>query len=222
MEHAAMSEEKHLSLLSSEEIRVLGALIEKSKTTPDYYPMTINGLVTACNQKSSRNPVVQYDEDTVVAALDSLRKKELAAKVIGDGRTTKYRHTASIKYSLDPAELTVLGLLFLRGPLTIGEINSTSGRMFDFENLEEIHKTVDQLMALDPPLVQYLPKITGQKEARLVHLFAELPSLEELESNAGQVTAPSHLGDLEARLETVERELSELKAAFNALMDELS
>ncbi len=215
-----MTEQNELPHLSAEEIRVLGALIEKSKTTPDYYPMTMNSLVTACNQKSSRNPVVQYDDETVVQALESLRKKELAAKVLGDGRSTKYRHTIAVKYALDPAELTVLGLLFLRGPLTVGEINSMSGRMFDFENLEEIHRTVDQLMQLETPFVQYLPKITGQKEARLVHLFAEIPSLEELENQSNAV--PANTSELEARLEVVERELSELKAAFDALMKELS
>lgn len=217
-----MSEQNELPQLSAEEIRVLGALIEKSKTTPDYYPMTLNGLVTACNQKSSRNPVVQYEEDTVIQALDSLRKKEFTAKVLGDGRSTKYRHTASVKYGLDPAELTVLGLLFLRGPLTVGEINSMSGRMFDFENLEEVHTTVDQLLHAETPLLQYLPKITGQKEARLVHLFAEIPSLEDLERQTSGGSAASNVSELEARLEVVERELSELRSAFDALMKELS
>jgi hypothetical protein len=219
---AKMSESNDLPQLSSEEIRVLGALIEKSKTTPDYYPMTLNGLVTACNQKSSRNPVVQYEEDTVMAALESLRKKELAAKVLGDGRTTKYRHTVAVKYALDPAELTVLGLLFLRGPLTVGEINSTSGRMYDFENLEEVQQTVDQLQQADTPFVQYLPKVTGQKEARLVHLFAEVPSAEELEKHTNAAASPGNMSELEARLEAVEKQLSELQAAFDALMEQLS
>ncbi len=219
-----MEEKNNLSQLTPEEIRVLGALIEKSKTTPDNYPMTLNGLVTACNQKSSRNPVVQYDSDTVVEALDSLRKKELAAKVIGDGRTTKYRHTLSVKHSLDPAELTVLGLLFLRGPLTGGDINSMSGRMFDFEGLDEVHSTIHQLMEYETPFVQYLPKITGQKEARLVHLFAEVPDMEELETNISQqsTTSSSKTNELEERLAAVEKQLSELQASFDALMKELS
>ncbi|MCR9173369.1 MAG: YceH family protein [bacterium] len=219
-----MEEQKNLSQLSPEEIRVLGALIEKSKTTPDYYPMTLNGLVTACNQKSSRNPVVQYDSETVVHALDSLRKKELAAKVIGDGRTTKYRHTLSVKHSLDPAELTILGLLFLRGPLTGGDINSMSGRMFDFEGLDEVQSTIQQLMEYEPPFVQYLPKMTGQKEARLVHLFAEVPSVEELAaSNPAENGSNSpKTAELEDRVAALERQLSELQTAFDALMRELS
>ncbi len=219
-----MEEQTHLSQLTPEQVRVLGALIEKSKTTPDYYPMTLNGLVTACNQKSSRNPVVQYDSDTVIHALDGLRKKELAAKVIGDGRSTKYRHTLSVKHSLDPAELTILGLLFLRGPLTSGDINSMSGRMFDFEGLDEVQTTIHQLMEYETPFVQFLPKMTGQKEARLVHLFAEVPSAEELESNmqSGDSDNPSKTSELEERLSAVENQLSELQAAFDALMKELS
>lgn len=218
-----MSEEQALIQLSDEEIRVLGALIEKSKTTPDYYPMTLNSLVTACNQKSSRNPVVQYDNDTVIAALDSLRKKELTAKVLGDGRSTKYRHTLSVKHSLDPAELTVLGLLFLRGPLTTGEINSMSGRMFDFEGLEEVQTTVEQLMDAEIPFIHRLPKVTGQKEARLVHLFAEIPSVEDLESGStASASSSSKTAELEQRVEALETQLASLQSAFDALMQELS
>lgn len=221
-----MEEQNKLSQLSAEEIRVLGVLIEKSKTTPDYYPMTLNGLITACNQKSSRNPVVNYDSDTVVEALEGLRKKELAARVLGDGRTTKYRHTVSVKHSLDPAELTVLGLLFLRGPLTGGDINSMSGRMFDFEGLDEVHATIQQLMDYEPPFVQYLPKLTGQKEARLVHLFTDVPTQEELElqSNSGNGNSENtaKTAELEERLSAVENQLETLQAAFDALMKELS
>ena len=218
-----MEDQNSLSQLSAEEIRVLGALIEKSKTTPDYYPMTLNGLVTACNQKSSRNPVVNFENDTVVHALDSLRKKELAAKVIGDGRTTKYRHTLSVKHSLDPAEVTIMGLLFLRGPLTGGDLNSMSGRMFDFEDLTEVQQTIEQLMDYETPFVQYLPKITGQKEARLIHLFAEIPTEEELESNLNVSSqSGSAINKLEERLEAVEKQLDDLQTAFDALMKELS
>jgi uncharacterized protein YceH (UPF0502 family) len=218
-----MNEQRPIAKLSSEEIRVLGVLIEKSRTTPDYYPMTINAIITACNQKSSRNPVVNYDTDTVMDALDSLRKKEFAAKVIGDGRSTKYRHTLAVKYPLDPAELTVLGLLFLRGPLTSGEINSMSGRMFDFENLEEIQKTVEQLMEAENPFVFRMPKITGQKEARLVHLFAEPHVLEELGTDTEEGDSSSlNSMELEGRVTALENQLAELQAAFDNLMKELS
>lgn len=218
-----MNEKNPLTRLSNEEIRVLGVLIEKSKTTPDYYPMTIKSVLTACNQKSSRNPIVQYDTDTIMSALDSLRKKEFAAKVIGDGRSTKYRHTLAVKYPLDLAELTVLGLLFLRGPLTSGEINSMSGRMFDFEDLEEVQRTVEQLMEAEAPFVFRLPKITGQKEARLVHLFADIPTVEDLEKNTDQLDSSSSKNvELEMRVEALEKQLAELQTAFDNLMKELS
>ena len=120
-------ENSGLPQLSPEEIRVLGALIEKSLTTPDYYPLTLNSLVTACNQKSARNPVVNYDNDIVLKTADQLKRKLLLANVTGDGRALKYRHTLAVKYPLDPAEVTVLGLLFLRGPLTVGEIKNMAG-----------------------------------------------------------------------------------------------
>jgi len=218
-----MNEQQPIAKLSSEEVRVLGVLIEKSKTTPEYYPMTINAILTACNQKSSRNPIVNYDTNTVMSALDSLRKKEFAAKVLGDGRSTKYRHTLGVKFPLDPAELTVLGLLFLRGPLTTGEINSMSGRMFDFENLEEVQKVADQLMETEMPFVCRLPKITGQKEARLVHLFAEVPQFEDLEINGdASQSNGSNNEELELRVEALEKQLAELQAAFDNLMKELS
>lgn len=218
-----MNEEHPLVRLSDEEIRVLGVLIEKSKTTPDYYPMTIKAILTACNQKSSRNPVVNYDIDTVSNALDSLRKKELAARVLGDGRSTKYRHTIAVKFPLDPAELTVLGLLFLRGPLTNGEINSMSGRMFDFEDLGEVQRTVEQLMEAEIPFVNRLPKVTGQKEARLVHLFAEVPQPEDLEANTDEMDSSSSKNvELERRVEALEKQLTELQTAFDNLMKELS
>ncbi len=218
-----MNEKNPLTRLSDKEIRVLGVLIEKSKTTPDYYPMTIKSVLTACNQKSSRNPIVQYDTDTVMSALDSLRKKELVGKVLGDGRSTKYRHTLAVKYPLDPSELTVLGLLFLRGPLTSGEINSMSGRMFDFEDLEEVQRTVEQLREAEVPFVFRLPKITGQKEARLVHLFTDVPTVEDLEINTDQLDPSSSKNvELEMRVEALEKQLTELQAAFDNLMKELS
>ncbi|MFT5778288.1 MAG: hypothetical protein ACI837_001244 [Crocinitomicaceae bacterium] len=215
------TETSKLPQLSPEEIRVLGALIEKSKTTPDYYPLTLNGLVTACNQKSSRSPVVNYDNDTVISTLDTLRKKELSAKVIGDGRALKYRNTLAVKYPLDPAETAVLSLLFLRGPLTAGEINSNSGRLHDFEGLNEVQTTLQQLMEYEPPFVHHLEKVTGQKEGRYCHLFAEIPDVEELKQNELEVSG-TKTNQLEDRLELVERQLSELQIAFDNLMKELS
>lgn len=216
-----MDVENQLPQLSPEEIRVLGSMIEKSRTTPDYYPLTLNALVTACNQKSARNPVVEYDDETVVLALDSLKKKQLSGNVIGGGsRALKYRHNLAVRFPLDPAELSVLCLLFLRGPLTAGEINSNSGRLYDFDDLAEVQQTLDNLSNYEVPFVTQLPKKPGQKEARYCHLFSDIPEF-DLDSFEGTQPARKNISELEARLEKVETELAELKEAFDNLMKEL-
>ncbi len=209
-----------LQQISSEEQRVLGALIEKSKTTPDYYPLTLNSLVTACNQKSARHPVVEYDEETVILALDSLKKKGLTGNVISSGmRALKYRHNLAIAHPLDPAETSILCLLFLRGPLTGGEINSNSGRLHDFESLAEVLETLENLTKYETPYVKQLPKRPGQKEARYCHLFGDIPEVNENDFSAEP--ARKNVGQLEERLAKVETELAELKEAFDKLMAEL-
>ena len=213
-------ETNKLQQLSFEEIRVLGSLIEKSKTTPDYYPLTLNSLVTACNQKSARHPVVEFDDETVVLALDSLKKKGLCGHVISGGmRALKYRHNLAVAHPLDPAETSVLCLLFLRGPLTGGEINSNSGRLHDFESLAEVLETLENLAKYDTPYVKQMPKRPGQKEARYCHLFGEIPEVDENEFTSEP--ARKNVGQLEERLAKVETELAELKAAFDRLMGEL-
>lgn len=205
--------ENQIPQLTAEEIRVLGALIEKSFTTPDYYPLTLNGLVTACNQKSSRKPVVNYDNDTVMKSIDSLKKKLLVANVTGDGRTIKYRHTIAVKYPLDPAEVTVLGLLFLRGPLTIGEIKNNSGRLYPYDDLQEVLDTLTQLMAYDSPFVQLLPKESGQKESRYAHCFAIFDEITDENEETDSVYNES----LEQRVTQLEEELRELKEKLKDL-----
>ncbi len=206
--------ENQIPQLTTEEVRVLGALIEKSFTTPDYYPLTLNGLVTACNQKSSRKPVVNYDNDTVMKSIDSLKRKLLVASVTGDGRTIKYRHTIAVKYPLDPAEVTVLGLLFLRGPLTIGEIKNNSGRMYPYDDLQEVLDTLTQLMAYDSPFVQLLPKASGQKESRYAHCFATF----EETSEEKEETDSAYNESLEQRVTQLEEELRELKEKLKDLL----
>ena len=123
----------NLPVLDAAEVRVLGALIEKSKATPEYYPMTINSLVAACNQKSSRKPVVSYDEDTVAQALNILKKRGLISTATGGSiRSIKYKHNFAVVFPVLPSEVAVMCLLMLRGPLTPGEINSNSGRLHEF------------------------------------------------------------------------------------------
>jgi uncharacterized protein len=208
-------EDNKLPQLSPEEIRVLGALIEKSRTTPDYYPLTLNSLITACNQKSARNPIVEYEQDTVLEAIDGLKKKSLLANVLGDGRAVKYRHAIAVKYPLDPSEITVLGLLFLRGPLTVGEIKNMAGRMYDYEDLEEVQKVLTTLSSSEIPFVAQMERKPGQKEARYYHLFSDVP--EFIESTA-QTSNPGKIQELEERIDALETQVTELKKVLDELM----
>ncbi len=206
--------------LHDTEQRVLGALIEKSLTTPDYYPMTLNGLTTACNQKTARKPVVEYDEETVVLALNSLKQKGLIATEIGGGsRSVKYLHTLARVFPIVPAEVTILGLLLLRGPQTGGELNTNSGRMYEFDSLEEVQKTLETLASYESPLVVQLPRKAGQKEARFAHLLGGEPEISEEENPAEP--ARRSVSELESRVAKLETELAGLKEAFDKLMKEL-
>lgn len=212
-----MEQPQQLPVLDAAEVRVLGSLIEKCRTTPDYYPMTLNGLVAACNQKTSRNPVVQYDEDTVISALDSLKKRGLVSTVTGgSSRATKYKHNVAIQYPLVPAELALICLMMLRGPMTPGELNTSSGRLYEFGSLDEVQSVLESLMGAERAFVVQLPRRPGQKELRYMHLFSGTPDPEDRnpEPKADQA--------MEERVSRLERELAELRAAFDQLMKELS
>ncbi|MEX8547908.1 MAG: YceH family protein [Mucilaginibacter sp.] len=209
-----------IPVLSAEELRVLGALMEKSKTTPDYYPMTLNSLTIACNQKSSRKPVVDYDEGTVVEALNSLKKKGLISTATGGSiRAIKYKHNFAIVFPVVPAELAVICLLILRGALTPGEINSNSGRLYEFESLEEVQTVLEKLARPEMQFVQQLPRRMGQKEVRYAHLLGGEVVLEEEE--LPQEFARRSVSDLEARVSQLEQDYLVLKEAFDKLMKEL-
>ncbi|HVX51288.1 MAG TPA: YceH family protein [Chitinophagaceae bacterium] len=213
--------EQSLPVLDSVELRILGSLIEKSRTTPDYYPMTINALTAACNQKTSRNPVVQYDEETVNAGLNRLKRKGLVATATGGtSRTVKYKHNLALVYPLTTAEVTVICLLLLRGPQTPGELNTNAGRMYEYDSLEEIQELLDKLSAGETPFVVQLPRRPGQKEARYAHLLGGTPVITEEDANDD--AAIYYNNSLEARLTTLEKEFAELKEAFDKLMKELN
>ena len=215
-----MEDIKPLPDLSAEEQRVLGSLIEKSRTTPDYYPMTLNSLTAACNQKSSRNPVVNYDEETVTLTLNSLKVKGLISTATGgSSRVIKYKHNLGIVYPLVPSELSILCLLLLRGPLTPGEINSNSGRLYEFESIEEIVEQLQKLSDEEPAFVKLLPKKAGQKEARFAHLLGEQADIQDLEPQVVQTTISQPNEELENRITKLEQELEELKEIVNLLMD---
>ncbi len=212
--------ENKLPVLNEEEIRVLGSLIEKCKITPDYYPMTLNALTLACNQKTSRRPVVDYDEATVVMALDSLKKLSLVAMAIGGtSRSVKYKHNFTMVYPMSSAELTILCLLFLRGPQTPGELNTNSARMYEFASLDEVHSTLNKLIANEIPFVKELARRPGQKEVRFAHLFATLK--ENQDYDMPEEPARKSVNELESRLAVVEQELAEVREKLAVLMKEL-
>lgn len=216
-----LTESKPLPVLDSEELRVLGALMEKSKTTPEYYPMTLNGLTAACNQKTSRNPVVNYDEQTVALCLDRLKRRGLISTVTGGtSRVVKYKHNIALNYELTPDELAILCLLFLRGPLTPGEMNSSSGRLYEFDDLAEVHTVLQKLSTATVPFIKQLERQPGQKEARYMHLFGNENLLNSYVADNAPST-PLVENDIAARLTIVEQELAALKAEFNKLLKEL-
>lgn len=208
--------------LSPEEIRVLGSLLEKNKTTPDYYPMTLNALTAACNQKSSRKPVVEYEEQTVSQAISRLKALSLVATAIGSGtRTIKYKHNFSTVYPLNEASQAILCLLFLRGPQTPGELNTNAGRLHEFTSLESVLETLVTLQSANPPFVVELPKQAGQKEKRFAHRFGAIPVEEEISATITTHVTASSTVSLEQRLQKVEEELAEVKEQVQKLLKEL-
>ncbi len=163
---------QQLPALTPEEVRVLGCLIEKSQATPEYYPMTLNALMTACNQKTSREPVVAYDDGTVEDALTDLRGKGLVAFASGTGRALKYMHRAGQNgLGLSPAQATVMSIIMLRGPQTAGEIKARAGRQFNFPSVEAVQHSIDSLTGKEHPYLEEAPRMVGQKEVRYRHLF---------------------------------------------------
>lgn len=215
-----MDTEQTLPVLDATEQRVLGALMEKSKTTPDYYPMTLNALTLACNQKTSRKPVVNYDEETVVLALNSLKKRGLVATATGgSSRVVKYKHNFAIAFPVLPSEVAIICLLLLRGPQTPGEINTNSGRLYEFESLEQVQEILEKLSGPEMPYVVQLPRRPGQKEVRYMHLLGGTPDIEDEEY--AEEPARKSVGELESRVTKLEQDLAEMKEAFDKLMKEL-
>ena len=163
-------------ILNENEVRVLGALMEKDATTPEYYPMSLNALVNACNQKSNRDPVMQLEENTVRDALTGLQDNRLAGPARGaDSRVTKYEHRTQEVFNFTRAESAVLCVLLLRGPQTPGELRGRTERMHHFETLDDVQSALQKLMQRQPPLAKVLPRQPGTKESRYVHLLSGEP-----------------------------------------------
>jgi uncharacterized protein YceH (UPF0502 family) len=196
--------------MCAEELRVLGALVEKDLTTPEYYPLSLNALVNACNQKSNREPVVSYDDETVGSALESLRARGLAALVHEAGsRVEKYRHRLGEQYNFTRGELALSGVLMLRGPQTAAELRERTLRMYTFEDLEVTTHALEKLAARD--LARLLPRQPGQKEQRWAHLFGGEPDLAPA-AEEPHSTAPS----LVQRIESLELQVAELREQLAA------
>ncbi|MBP9069080.1 MAG: YceH family protein [Bacteroidia bacterium] len=213
-----MDGSKELPILNAVEQRVLGSLIEKSVATPDYYPMTLNSLTAACNQKSSRKPVVEYDEQTVMNALNSLKAQSLVSTAVGASiRTAKYKHNFTTVYPLTEGQLAIICLLLLRGAQTPGELNTNSGRLHEFSSLGSVHEALDALRTYGSGFVKELPRQAGQKETRFVHLLGETPVEAENTSSYNEPIRSSS-NELESRVSALEAEVAELKEKLRDLL----
>ena len=200
------------TVLTEIEARVLGSLIEKQVTTPEYYPLTLNALTLACNQKNNRHPVTAYTENQVSQALDSLREKNLAYVFYGStSRVPKYKHVMPEVMHLNPAEIALMCVLMLRGAQTLGELRGNAARLHEFSGLEEVEQTLNGLISLDSePLVARLPRQPGQKEGRFAHLLSG-----EVDVDALPVETPApRRGGLEQRVDALTAEVEKLKEQF--------
>ncbi len=210
-----------MEILDPSEARVLGALIEKEATTPEYYPLSLNALINACNQKSNRDPVVDYDEDTVYDAVNRLREKKFAFMITGSGRVNKYSQRISETLNLGRRELAILCTLLLRGPQTLGEIKDRSERMFPFADLAEAETMLEKLAEWPAgALIKKLPRQPGQKEARYAHLLSGEPATESAAETPAQA-APSRIAQLESELSQLRSDFKELKRRFDELEQQL-
>jgi uncharacterized protein len=201
--------------LSAEEARVLGALLEKEQLTPDVYPLSLNSLVAACNQTSSRDPVVDYDEAIVTRALDGLTRRRWAQQVVGAGsRVTKFRQMLSVQWSLNEAEAAVLCLLLLRGPQTPGEIKARSGRLHEFAELAEVDAVLERLAEVRyPPRVRKLERQTGMKESRYAHTLCG--DTAEQAAGGGSLSTAERLSRLEEEVARLREELQAFRKQFD-------
>jgi len=207
--------------LTEAEVRVLGALIEKDMTTPDYYPMSLNALVNACNQKTNREPVVAYDDDAALRALEGLRGKSLAVFVHETGsRVEKYRHRLGERFNFTRGELAVMAVLMLRGPQTAAELRERAGRLHTFEDHSAVESTLVRLSERsDGALTKLMPRLSGMKESRWVHLMSGEPEWTE-EVVAPKEAAPGASAALAERVENLESELRALRLEFERFWEQ--
>jgi uncharacterized protein len=212
------------TILNDIEVRVLGCLVEKQVTTPEYYPMTLNALTLACNQKNNRNPVTAYTETDVAQALETLREKNLTYVFHGStSRVPKYKHVMPEVLHLSKPEMAVMCVLMLRGPQTVGELRGNGARLHEFSGLEEVEETLNSLVYREPePLIMRLPRQPGQKEARVAHLLSGEVSIDAMPEETspsrsrarGIDTHSDRVAALEAEVENMKTEVAQLREQF--------
>jgi uncharacterized protein YceH (UPF0502 family) len=208
-------------LLNAVEARVLGSLIEKDITTPDYYPLSLNALVNACNQKNNREPVMNFDEEAVRQALTTLQEKRLAGPTSSaDSRVTKYDHRSQEVFNFTRAETAVYCVLLLRGPQTPGELRGRGERMHRFEHLDEVQSTLQRLMQREPPLATVLSRQPGTKESRYAHLLCG----DVEDSVVARAPSPASSSGTSAaeRVERLENEVANLRQEIAGLKDQFA
>lgn len=208
--------------LTDIEARVLGALIEKEITTPEYYPLSLNALINACNQKSNRDPLMHLEEDAARQALRGLSEQLLARSAASDSRVAKFEHRLGETFNFDRKETAILCELLLRGPQTPGELRSRAERMHPFEDLSEVQTTLQRLMRREPPLVKLLPRQPGMKEARYAHLLCGDVQVSSVEAHdfsgfseaSTKGAETEQIKKLQAEVTTLREEVQALKQQF--------
>ncbi|MXR68574.1 DUF480 domain-containing protein [Shewanella sp. JBTF-M18] len=215
--------------LTSHEARVIGCLLEKEKTTPEQYPLSLNGLTLACNQKSSREPVMNLSESDTQAALDSLAKKRLVAEQSGFGsRVVKYKHrfcnTEFSDLQLSEDKVAILCLLLLRGPQTAGELRTRSNRLHGFSDVAQVDQALDSLAQMESPLVRQLPREPGKRESRFIELISEAEAhldTQQVPQTAPRPASSQPNNELTSRVEQLEQEVAELKQQVADLLSKI-
>ena len=217
-------------LLNKVEVRVLGSLVEKDVITPEYYPLSLNALVNACNQKNNRDPVMSLTEDDVRQAIHGLQEKHLAGLATsGEDRVTKYEHRLQEVFNLTRGENAIFCVLLLRGPQTPGELRGRSERMHSFEDLTDLQSALQSLIRRDPPLIEVLPRQPGTKEARYAHLLSgnvepktgvDVDTAQIASSGVASLADSQRITHLENEVATLQREVADLKQQLMAFRKE--
>jgi uncharacterized protein YceH (UPF0502 family) len=207
-------------VISTVAARVLGSLVEKEITTPEYYPLSLNALANACNQKNNREPVMNLDEDEIRQALHQLEDLGLAGPARGiDSRVTKYEHRMQEVFNFTRGEIAVVCVLLLRGPQTPGELRGRGERMHRFEELSDVQSTLQKLMQREPPLVKVLPRQPGTKEPRYAHLFSGEPAEWVGNSEVAESSGTgSGMAQMEAEIAALREEVAELRAQVEKVL----